>query len=99
MTRQRAPDTSEVDAPAHYTQGDIECIDAIAAALGRDGFIAFLRGQVLKYTWRLGLKGAAITDARKAAWYQARLIAVLNVAPAPVAVATRFAVDYTKGQG
>ncbi len=43
-----------VHAPSHYTQdGDIECIDAIRAALGRDGFIAFCRGNILKYLWRL----------------------------------------------
>ena len=66
-----------VNSPAHYTQGNIEAIDAIAAALGRDGFVAFLRGQVIKYTWRLGLKDAALQDAQKAAWYQAKLIEAL----------------------
>ena len=67
-----------VNHPLHYTQGTVECIDAIAAALGREGLIAFLRGQVLKYTWRLGAKGPALEDAQKAAWYQARLIATLE---------------------
>jgi len=71
-----APDL--VNSPPHYTQGRIECIDAIESALGLDGFIAFLQGQVLKYTWRLGRKGPAEVDARKAAWYQERLVAALQ---------------------
>lgn len=76
------PPTPVVDAvnPPHYKDSDngIECIDAIRAALGRDGFIAFLRGQVIKYSWRLGKKGAAVTDAEKAQWYQAKLVEVLH---------------------
>lgn len=67
-----------VNQPPHYTQGDVECIDAIRSALGEEGFVAFLRGQVIKYTWRLGLKGDAAEDAKKAAWYQAKLIEVLG---------------------
>ena len=67
-----------VNHPAHYTAGDIECIDAIEAALGPDGFIAYLRGQIIKYTWRLGRKDDAVQDASKAAWYEARLIATLR---------------------
>ena len=67
-----------VDHPAHYNSGAIECIDAIEAALGRDGFIAFLRGQVIKYQWRLGLQDAAAQDAAKADWYSRRLLEVLR---------------------
>jgi hypothetical protein len=66
-----------VNHPAHYTAGDIECIDAIAAALGPDGFNAFLRGQILKYAWRCGLKDSALQDAQKAAWYAGKLVEVL----------------------
>lgn len=68
-----------VNSPSHYTQsGDIECIDAIRAALGHIGFVAFLRGQVIKYTWRLGLKDDAAQDAAKARWYADRLVAELG---------------------
>lgn len=62
-----------VERPEHYASGDIECIDAMRAALGREQFIGYLRGQVLKYTWRLGRKGDAAEDAGKARWYAARL--------------------------
>lgn len=71
-----APDP--VSHPAHYTQGNVECIDAIESALGRDGFIAFLRGQVLKYQWRLGHKDDPAQDAAKAHWYSGRLQKVLG---------------------
>jgi len=67
-----------VNHPAHYTSGNVECIDAIAAALGHDGFVAFLRGQIIKYTWRLGLKDAAIQDAAKAVWYANKLTEALS---------------------
>ncbi len=59
-----------VNHPSHYTQGKVECIDAIRAALGPVGFQAYLRGQVIKYNWRLGLKDDAAQDAGKAKWYQ-----------------------------
>lgn len=58
--------------PAHYTRSSIECIDAIEAALGPAGFIAYCRGQVIKYTWRAPLKNDAVEDMSKAEWYAAR---------------------------
>jgi hypothetical protein len=72
-TKPTVPASDPVDHPAHYTQGTVECIDAIESALGRDGFTAFLRGQVIKYNWRIGLKGDTAEDAAKAAWYANRL--------------------------
>lgn len=72
-----------VNHPAHYTQGGVECIDAIEAALGKDQFIGFLRGQVLKYSWRCGLKGDAREDAAKALWYNVRLREALTPAEDP----------------
>lgn len=61
--------TDSVNRPAHYVAGNIECIDAIREALGLDGFLAYCRGNAMKYTWRAGLKGDAREDLRKAAWY------------------------------
>ena len=41
-----------VERPEHYNQDhDIECIDAIRAALGV-GFKEYLQGNILKYIWR-----------------------------------------------
>lgn len=61
-----------VNHPDHYTQGGIECIDAIESALGKDGFKAFLAGQVMKYVWRYQHKNGA-EDIAKANWYLQKL--------------------------
>ena len=65
-----------VNHPAHYTAGGIECIDAIGAALTcqRNPMQAWLTGQVLKYMWRWPLKNG-LEDLRKARFYLDRLIA------------------------
>lgn len=62
-----------VNSPTHYTQGDVECIDAIRSALGKAGFADYCRGNVIKYVWRFRLKGGT-EDLRKAEWYIARMI-------------------------
>lgn len=62
-----------VNHPAHYTQGDIECIDALKAALGTEGFKAYCRGACLKYLWRTEHKNG-LEDLKKCQWYLARLI-------------------------
>ena len=66
-----------VNHPPHYTADGIECIDAIRAALGRDAFVAYCRGNAIKYLWRASLKGAAEQDARKAVWYATKAADVL----------------------
>ena len=66
--------------PDHYKQGDVECIEAIKAALGHDGFKAYCRGQVIKYIWRAEHKGTPIDDYRKAEWYVSRLVEELTFA-------------------
>ena len=71
-----------VDSPSHYTGGEIECIDAIEAMLSAEGFEGYLRGQILKYTWRFRQKktlhGMEVAegqqDLEKAQWYQHRLM-------------------------
>ena len=56
--------------PDHYKSGEVECIDAIRAALGAEGFRAFCRGNVIKYLWRCELKHESVTtDINKAVWY------------------------------
>lgn len=70
--------TDEVNTPAHYTQGGIECIDAIEAQLTKQEFIGFLRGQIAKYNWRMGLKGSVLVDVQKCQWYCNKLNTVLT---------------------
>ena len=62
-----------VNSPAHYNQSGIECIDAIEAALGPDGFKYYLQGNIMKYLWRYRYKNGT-EDLKKAQWYTNKLI-------------------------
>jgi len=66
--------------PAHYSSGDIECIDAIKAQMTQDEFLGYLRGNNIKYLWRYRQKGGA-EDLRKAQWYLNRLISEFELDP------------------
>lgn len=63
-----------VNEPPHYTQGDVECIDAIRASMSPLEYSGFLKGQVIKYLWRYRLKGKLVEDLKKADYYQKKLI-------------------------
>lgn len=67
-----------VNHPAHYTGGDIECIDAIKARMTKEEFIGFLRGHIIKYTWRMRNKGNPLQDYKKSMWYTDKLISVIK---------------------
>ena len=72
---QRLEKCDPVTRPMHYTEGAVECIDAIEAAIGDlAGVEAYLTGQALKYLWRWKWKGG-VEDLKKGQWYLARLIA------------------------
>lgn len=62
-----------VNHPSHYTQGGIECIEAIKASLGMDGFCDYCKGNVQKYLWRWRDKGG-VEDLEKAQVYLGWLI-------------------------
>jgi hypothetical protein len=62
--------------PVHYRVGDVECIDAIEAQLSPAEFREYLRGQMAKYNWRLGLKDSFDQDAKKLLWYASLLAGV-----------------------
>ena len=67
-----------VNNPAHYTQGDIQCDDAIRAMLGPEGYSAYVRGTMLAYMWRLPHKGQAVLDAGKVRRYSDWLVEIVN---------------------
>lgn len=54
--------------PGHYTQGGVECIDAIRASMGPYDFASYCKGNIMKYLWRYRLKNGA-EDLRKARVY------------------------------
>lgn len=67
-----------VNHPSHYTQGGIECIDAIkAATVGKSGIEAVCVANVVKYLWRYEEKNG-VEDVKKARWYLERLISELE---------------------
>ena len=73
---ENAPDM--VNHPQHYTQGGIECIDALkAATVGKRGIEAVCVANVIKYLWRYEEKNG-IEDGRKAKWYIERLLKELE---------------------
>lgn len=62
-----------VNHPSHYTQGGIECIDALkAATVGLTGIEAVCTANAIKYLWRWKHKNG-IEDIEKAIWYLERL--------------------------
>ena len=54
-----------VKSPAHYTQGKIECHQAIREALGNDGYCHWCIGNIYKYLWRHKHKDNPIQDLEK----------------------------------
>ena len=66
----------QVNHPAHYTAGPVECIDALEsmAAGYSDPVQAGLAWQIVKYVWRSPLKGNQKEDLEKAEFYLKRLI-------------------------
>ena len=67
-----------VNHPQHYTQGGLECIDALKAATGgKRGIEAVCVANVIKYLWRYEKKNG-IEDVRKAKFYIERLLKELE---------------------
>ena len=59
---------NNVEHPKHYTNGGIECIDAMISAFGKEAVMIYCRVNAFKYIWRSDLKGR-VEDIQKAAWY------------------------------
>lgn len=67
--------TDNVNNPAHYNNGKVECIDAIEAATEHlTGYEGHLTSTTIKYLWRWKLKSNPLEDLKKARWYLDRLI-------------------------
>ena len=60
--------------PDHYKQGQVECIDALAAAtVNLSGLDAVCTANAIKYLWRWKQKNG-VEDLKKAQWYIEKLI-------------------------
>lgn len=67
-----------VNHPSHYTQGKVECIDAIeSATINKKGVEAICVANIIKYLWRYEAKNG-LEDVKKARWYIQKLIEKLE---------------------
>lgn len=66
-----------VNKPAHYNQGQIECIDAMKIVLTPEEFRGYLKGNVFKYLWREKDKNGN-EDLRKGKSYYDLLIKLVD---------------------
>ena len=66
-----------VNKPSHYNTGGVEAIQAIEASMSKEAFQGYLKGNCMKYIWRMSYKGKAKEDTLKAQWYLNRLIETL----------------------
>lgn len=71
--RQRSMERDNVNKPAHYGQGSIECIEYIKDVLTDEELIGYYRGNVAKYLHRWRYKNG-LEDLKKARWYLEALI-------------------------
>ena len=60
--------SDNVQHPNHYTQGGIECIEAIKASMSHDEYTGYLKGNCMKYLWRYKHKNG-VEDLKKAFVY------------------------------
>lgn len=71
----------KVNHPSHYTQGKVECIDALeSATIGKSGIEAVCVANIVKYLWRYEEKNG-VEDVKKAKFYLNRLLATLENKP------------------
>lgn len=70
--------SDKVNHPTHYTQGKVECIDALeSAVIGLTGFEAVCTANAIKYLWRWKHKNG-VEDLKKAIFYINKLISIVN---------------------
>jgi hypothetical protein len=63
-----------VNHPAHYTSGNVECVDAMESMGTPEEFRYHCRMDAIKYLWRCTLKGNERQDYEKCVWYLKRAI-------------------------
>ena len=61
--------SEEIEHPRHYTQGEVECIDAMVSAFGEEAVRDYCRLNAFKYVWRAKEKDSVESNTRKAIWF------------------------------
>lgn len=69
-----------VNNPKHYNTGSIECIEAIKESMSSEAFKGYLKGNCLKYLWRMDYKGKPLQDIEKSKWYLNKLLEEITTA-------------------
>ena len=64
--------------PSHYTQGSVECIEAVEASMTPEAFKGFLKGNCIKYLFRYEKKNG-LEDLEKCNWYLNHLLATERI--------------------
>lgn len=67
-----------VNSPPHYTEGNIECFDAIESSMTKEAFKGFLKGNAIKYIWRYEKKGKPKEDLEKSIKVLNKLVSKLD---------------------
>ena len=62
------PVTNPVTYPSHYTQGKVQCIEAMESAFGKEAVAIWAKLNAFKYIWRAEHKNG-MEDIDKAIWY------------------------------
>ena len=62
------PEVCSITRPAHYNQGNIECLDAMVEAFGEDAVRTYAKINAFKYLWRSEYKNG-MEDLKKAIFY------------------------------
>lgn len=68
----------DINAPTHYNKHGVEAIDAIKASMDSEEFLGYLKGNIIKYLWRLAYKDTPLKNALKAQWYMNKLVKELE---------------------
>ena len=62
------PVDNPVTHPSHYTQGKVQCIEAMESAFGKEAVATWAKLNAFKYIWRAERKNG-MEDIDKAIWY------------------------------
>lgn len=65
-----------VNHPKHYTEGSVECIDAMIETQGVDAVMNYCICNAFKYLWRHRNKGG-VEDIKKSHWYLEKYLGLL----------------------
>ena len=73
VSKQTDSGNDNVNKPKHYTQGKIDCINAMIEAFGVEAVKTFCKLNAFKYLWRSEHKNG-VEDIDKARWYTAKYV-------------------------